>query len=91
MYDINGNYIETKQDKKNKDAKLKNRLFTEKMDCFLKLHNIKGIANSYGFSTTDKLNTIDKLNKIGIIFKIDYSNIFNVKILINKTELQKHL
>ena len=88
MWDTNGNYIESKQDKLNKKAKAMNASFVLLMDKFLSDNNISGTPYTYGFATSrSKLNaSLDKLTALNIKYTLDYTPHFHVKVLINKSQ-----
>ncbi len=86
-YDKDGNYISTKQDKINDKAKKDNRLFTKKVEAFLKKHNISGTAYTYGFATTKPEIASEKLKKLGVKFTLDKSPEFHTKVIIGKNEI----
>ena len=86
-YDKDGNYIPSKQDKANEEAKKQNRAFTKKMDAFLKKHNISGTAYTYGFATSMPDTASEKLKKLGVKFRLDYTPYFHTKVVIGKNEI----
>lgn len=100
MWDVDGNYKQTKKEidaeKAKNLAKDKNRDFRILLEEFLKKYQISGTSNTFGFSVYKSVSmfSIDrvedakkKLDELNIKYKLDYTNTGKVMFIIAKSEI----